>query len=83
MAKLESCTSRRNRRSHPTALAIADEITSRYPDCSINFVGAKGRMEMTKVPSAGYEIEGMDQRYRAKNDVCKKFDLSFQAPLLF
>ena len=41
------------------ALAIADEITSRYPDCSINFVGAKGRMEMTKVPSAGYEIEGL------------------------
>ena len=41
------------------ALAIADEITSRYQDCSINFVGAKGRMEMTKVPSAGYEIEGL------------------------
>ncbi len=43
---------------HP-ALAIADEIKSRYPNCSINFVGAKGRMEMTKVPSAGYEIEGL------------------------
>ena len=43
---------------HP-ALAIADEIKSRYPDCNINFVGAKGRMEMTKVPSAGYEIDGL------------------------
>ena len=41
------------------ALAIADEIKSRYPNCRINFVGAKGRMEMTKVPSAGYEIEGL------------------------
>ena len=41
------------------ALAIADEIKSRYPNCIINFVGAKGRMEMTKVPSAGYEIEGL------------------------
>ena len=43
---------------HP-ALAIADEISKRYPSCTINFVGAKGRMEMTKVPAAGYDIEGL------------------------
>jgi len=43
---------------HP-ALAIADEIKKRYPDCQINFVGAKGRMEMDKVPSAGYSIDGL------------------------
>ena len=43
---------------HP-ALAIADEIKKRYPDCQINFVGAKGRMEMDKVPSAGYNIDGL------------------------
>jgi len=43
---------------HP-ALAIADEIRKRYPTCIINFVGALGRMEMTKVPEAGYDIEGL------------------------
>ena len=43
---------------HP-ALAIADEIRSRYPDCDIQFVGALGRMEMEKVPAAGYPIEGL------------------------
>ena len=30
------------------ALAIADEIKSRYPNAEVNFVGAKGRMEMEK-----------------------------------
>lgn len=43
---------------HP-ALAIADEIKKRHPDCSIQFVGAKGRMEMEKIPAAGYPIEGL------------------------
>lgn len=43
---------------HP-ALAIADEIKSRYPNVQINFVGAKGRMEMEKVPNAGYNIDGL------------------------
>lgn len=43
---------------HP-ALAIADEIKRRHPDVSIRFVGALGRMEMDKVPKAGYEIDGL------------------------
>ena len=43
---------------HP-ALAIADEIKRRHPSCSIQFVGALGRMEMLKVPAAGYDIEGL------------------------
>ena len=43
---------------HP-ALAIADEIVRRNPDVEIKFVGALGRMEMEKVPAAGYEIEGL------------------------
>jgi len=43
---------------HP-ALAIADEILKRNPDVEIRFVGAIGRMEMEKVPAAGYEIEGL------------------------
>lgn len=41
------------------AIAIADEIKRRHPDAEILFVGAKDRMEMEKVPQAGYEIEGL------------------------
>lgn len=41
------------------AVAIADEIRSRYPNVKILFVGAAGRMEMEKVPQAGYEIIGL------------------------
>ncbi len=41
------------------ALAIAEEIQRRYPDCEIRFVGAIGRMEMEKVPAAGYPIDGL------------------------
>lgn len=41
------------------ALSIADEIRRRYPDCEILFVGAKGKMEMERVPQAGYSIEGL------------------------
>ncbi|MCK5824467.1 MAG: undecaprenyldiphospho-muramoylpentapeptide beta-N-acetylglucosaminyltransferase [Ichthyobacteriaceae bacterium] len=41
------------------ALSIAEELKNRYPDSSILFVGAKGRMEMEKVPQAGYKIEGL------------------------
>ncbi len=41
------------------AIAIANELSSRYPEVSILFVGAKDRMEMQKVPQAGYEIIGL------------------------
>ncbi len=40
-------------------IAIADEITRRNPNAEILFVGAKGKMEMEKVPAAGYEIKGL------------------------
>ena len=43
---------------HP-ALAIADEIKRRNPQANIRFVGALGRMEMDKVPAAGYGIDGL------------------------
>lgn len=42
------------------AIAIADEIKKRDPDAKILFIGANGKIEMTKVPLAGYEIEGLD-----------------------
>ncbi|NND62603.1 MAG: undecaprenyldiphospho-muramoylpentapeptide beta-N-acetylglucosaminyltransferase [Flavobacteriaceae bacterium] len=41
------------------AIAIANELKSRYPESEFLFVGAKDRMEMEKVPQAGYNIEGL------------------------
>ncbi|WP_370569719.1 undecaprenyldiphospho-muramoylpentapeptide beta-N-acetylglucosaminyltransferase [Flaviramulus sp. BrNp1-15] len=41
------------------AIAIANELKSRFPDAEFLFVGAKDRMEMEKVPQAGYDIEGL------------------------
>ena len=41
------------------ALSIADGLNKRYPDCEILFVGAEGKMEMEKVPAAGYSIVGL------------------------
>ena len=41
------------------AIAIANEIQFRYPDAQFLFVGAKDKMEMEKVPEAGYEIKGL------------------------
>jgi UDP-N-acetylglucosamine--N-acetylmuramyl-(pentapeptide) pyrophosphoryl-undecaprenol N-acetylglucosamine transferase len=41
------------------AVAIANEFKSRYPSAEILFVGAEGRMEMTRVPEAGYKIIGL------------------------
>lgn len=42
------------------AIAIADEIRKRYPNTVFLFIGANGKMEMEKVPQAGYLIEGID-----------------------
>jgi len=41
------------------AIAIADAIKKIRPDAEILFVGAKGKIEMEKVPKAGYPIEGL------------------------
>lgn len=41
------------------AISIADELRRREPECEILFVGASGRMEMEKVPAAGYRITGI------------------------
>ncbi len=42
------------------AIAIAHALVREVPDIKILFVGAKGKMEMEKVPQAGYRIEGID-----------------------
>ena len=54
------------------ALSIANEIKRRYPDARILFVGAEGRMEMDKVPAAGYNIiglpvSGFDRKHLLRN----------------
>jgi UDP-N-acetylglucosamine--N-acetylmuramyl-(pentapeptide) pyrophosphoryl-undecaprenol N-acetylglucosamine transferase len=41
------------------AIAIANAIKGKYPDAKILFVGALGKMDMEKVPAAGYEIIGL------------------------
>jgi UDP-N-acetylglucosamine--N-acetylmuramyl-(pentapeptide) pyrophosphoryl-undecaprenol N-acetylglucosamine transferase len=41
------------------AIAIANELKSRFPDAEILFVGASDKMEMQKVPQADYKIEGL------------------------
>lgn len=41
------------------AVAIANEFRARYPNSEILFVGAEGKMEMTRVPEAGYKIIGL------------------------
>ena len=54
------------------AIAIANAIKARWSDADILFVGAEGRMEMEKVPAAGYEIKalpiaGLQRRLTLKN----------------
>ncbi len=44
------------------AISIANEIKQEFPDSEILFVGAKGKMEMQKVPAAGYDIIGLPIR---------------------
>ncbi|MGB0511201.1 MAG: UDP-N-acetylglucosamine--N-acetylmuramyl-(pentapeptide) pyrophosphoryl-undecaprenol N-acetylglucosamine transferase, partial [Flavobacteriales bacterium] len=56
---------------HP-ALAIAEALTARRPDVVIEFVGARGRMEMERVPAAGHTITGLpitgiDRKLSARN----------------
>lgn len=41
------------------AISIANALKNKYKDAEILFVGAKGKMEMQKVPQAGYEIIGL------------------------
>jgi UDP-N-acetylglucosamine--N-acetylmuramyl-(pentapeptide) pyrophosphoryl-undecaprenol N-acetylglucosamine transferase len=41
------------------AIAIANELQDRYPEAEFLFVGAKDKMEMQKVPQAGYAIKGL------------------------
>ena len=41
------------------AIAIANKLKERMPETEILFVGARGKMEMQKVPEAGFPIKGI------------------------
>ncbi len=53
------------------AIAIANALKALDPSTEILFVGAKGRMEMEKVPAAGYKIIGLDIQGIQRNSVWK------------
>jgi UDP-N-acetylglucosamine--N-acetylmuramyl-(pentapeptide) pyrophosphoryl-undecaprenol N-acetylglucosamine transferase len=60
------------------ALAIANTLKKRYPDTRILFVGATGRMEMEKVPQAGYEIKGLNIAGFQRGSIVKNLALPFK-----
>ncbi len=64
------------------AIAIANEIKARIPGADILFVGAEGRMEMEKVPQAGYKIIGLNvagiQRKLNLENIIKNLQFPFK-----
>ncbi len=60
------------------AIAIANAIKKIKPDAQILFVGAKGKMEMEKVPQAGYEIKGLDIAGFNRSSLIKNIGLPFK-----
>lgn len=55
------------------ALSIADAIKSKHPDAKILFVGANNRMEMQRVPDAGYDIVGLPIAGFNRKNIFKNF----------
>jgi UDP-N-acetylglucosamine--N-acetylmuramyl-(pentapeptide) pyrophosphoryl-undecaprenol N-acetylglucosamine transferase len=60
------------------AIAIANALRRKDPTISILFVGAKGKMEMEKVPQAGYEIIGLDIAGFNRSSLLKNLALLFK-----
>lgn len=64
------------------AVAIANAVKARWNDAEILFVGAEGRMEMEKVPAAGYKIVGLPiaglQRKLTPANIMKNLQLPFR-----
>ncbi|WP_042720303.1 undecaprenyldiphospho-muramoylpentapeptide beta-N-acetylglucosaminyltransferase [Flavobacterium sp. B17] len=60
------------------AIAIADEIKKRFPDAEFLFIGANGKMEMEKVPQAGYRIEGIDIAGINRGNILSNLGLPFK-----
>src|SRR6476469_9676980 len=60
------------------AIAIANAIKQLQPYSEILFVGAKGKMEMEKVPQAGYEIVGLDIAGFNRSSLIKNISLPYK-----
>ena len=60
------------------AIAIANALKKKDSSVEILFVGAKGRMEMEKVPQAGYKIEGLDIAGFNRSSLIKNIGLPFK-----
>ncbi len=60
------------------AIAIAQAIRKRAPQTDFLFVGAKGKMEMEKVPQAGFTIEGLDIAGFNRSSLIKNIGLPFK-----
>ena len=60
------------------AIAIANALRKLDPEIKILFVGAKGRMEMERVPAAGYEIVGLDIQGIQRKSILKNLMLPFK-----
>ncbi|MDF2380148.1 undecaprenyldiphospho-muramoylpentapeptide beta-N-acetylglucosaminyltransferase [Nostoc ellipsosporum NOK] len=60
------------------AVAIANAIKKMAPATEFLFVGAKGKMEMEKVPQAGYRIEGLDIAGYNRSSLLKNLGLPFK-----
>lgn len=60
------------------AVAIANALKYAQPSAEILFIGAKGKMEMEKVPQAGYEIKGLDIAGFNRSSLLKNISLPWK-----
>src|SRR6187401_2552642 len=60
------------------AIAIANAILKLEPGTEILFVGAKGKMEMEKIPQAGFKIKGLDIAGFNRSSLIKNIGLPFK-----
>jgi UDP-N-acetylglucosamine--N-acetylmuramyl-(pentapeptide) pyrophosphoryl-undecaprenol N-acetylglucosamine transferase len=60
------------------AISIANAIKAKHPDAKILFVGALGRMEMQRVPAAGYDIKGLPICGLDRKHILKNFIVMFK-----
>lgn len=60
------------------AIAIANAVKQLRPNAELLFVGAKGKMEMDRVPQAGYKIKGLDIAGFNRSSLFKNISLPFK-----
>lgn len=60
------------------AVAIAQEIQKRFPDAEFLFIGANGKMEMEKIPQAGFKIEGLNIAGFDRGNLLANINLPFK-----